>query len=171
MLDRVWRYAGPISVILAPFLFFIAQQGIPSGTWWDQANDPAVIATVAISVAALAQGIRALIRLQGEARQTIESDMEQLARRAFVPINRIMPRVPINKLGVHVWIAEEPHLRRLVKYTMEQQRRPWTRPHSTPWTQTNDMDSTGPRLLARDLTRASSRTRSRNGEVGPSPEH
>jgi hypothetical protein len=119
---QLWRYVAPASVILFPFGFLAADHGVPSDTWWDEARDPAIWLLILVTVAALAQGVLALARAPNDARATIRADIEQLARRAFVPINKRLPATPINQLGVHVWTTDGDRLTRLVKYTMEQQR-------------------------------------------------
>jgi len=129
--SRVWRYGGPIAAVLTPFLLFAGPQGIPSGSWWDAASDPAVWITFILCVAAIVDGVLQLVRAPSEERATIKLDLEQLARRAFVPINKHLPTVAINQLGVHVWTTRDDRLERLVKYTVEQQRAatpiPWVR--------------------------------------------
>jgi hypothetical protein len=119
---QLWRYLGPVAAVVVPFVLFGAQQGIPSGTWWDEVGDPAVWLTAALCVAGVAFGVQALVRTQKEGRAIIEQDIQKLARRAFIPINKHLPAVPINQLGVHIWTTDGDRLRRLVKYTMEQQR-------------------------------------------------
>jgi hypothetical protein len=121
-LGDLWRYVGPASVLVFPFGFVAADRGIPRGTWWDESRDPAVVLLFMLTIMALVQGVRGLIHAPRDRRATIERDIQQLARRAFVPVNAHLPRVPIDALGVHVWIADGERLNRLVKYTMEQQR-------------------------------------------------
>jgi hypothetical protein len=126
-----WRSAGATTVVLFPFLIVAAQQGIPNGTWWDEAVDPPVWFTVLVALGAIVYGIDGIRREARDEREQIIGDLERLARRAFVPINAKLPSVPIGDLGVHIWQVRGGRLDRLVKYTMEHQRMStpitWTR--------------------------------------------
>src|SRR4051812_40146903 len=121
---RLWEYAGPIAATLTPFLLFFSQQGIREGSWWDEGKDPAILLTVLVAVAAAAYGGESFIRTRTEPRKALERDIEReterTVRRAFGPINRHLPEVPITHLGVHVWRVDGDHLTRFVTYTMEQ---------------------------------------------------
>jgi hypothetical protein len=129
--SRLWRYGGPVAAVLTPFLLFAGPQGIPNGKWWDAPGDPAVWITTILCAAAVVYNVLQLVGAPDEERATIKLDIEQLARRTFVYINRHLPNVRINQLGVHVWTTDGDRLKRLVKYTMEQQRATtpitWTR--------------------------------------------
>lgn len=117
-----WRVVGPLCVLLFPFLMLGADHGIPDGTWWDDGRDPAIWVTALIVAGAFAYGVAQLVAAPNAARERVRSDLEALARRAFVPINQHLPDVPINRLGVHIWTTDGDELKRLIKYTMEQQR-------------------------------------------------
>ncbi len=117
-----WRAAGAVGVVVFPFLLVLAEGGIPRGTWWDDATDPPVLLAVLVAVGAIAYGIDGVFASGRRGRDEIRADLERLARRAFVPINARLPDVPINRLGVHIWMTKGERLERLIKYTMEQQR-------------------------------------------------
>lgn len=117
-----WRAGGSLAVVVFPFLILFGQKGIPSGKWWDDVSDPAVLCTGLIGVGALANGVYGIVTAAEQGRLEIKADLQQLARRAFVPINAHLAEVPINRLGVHIWMTRGDRLERLVKYTMEQQR-------------------------------------------------
>jgi hypothetical protein len=119
---QLWRYLGPVSVVFVPFVLFGAQQGIPNGSWWDEAGDPAVWLTILLCAAAVVFGVQSVIRARESERAILEQDLRQLTRRAFVPINAKLPTVRINQLGVHIWVVDGDHLKRLVRFTMEQSR-------------------------------------------------
>jgi hypothetical protein len=88
----------------------LAQAGVPSGTWWDAARDPAVWIATLLGVGVFANGVYGIVAAGREARSQITDDLYVLARRAFVPINGHLRDVPINQLRVHIWTTEEDRL-------------------------------------------------------------
>jgi hypothetical protein len=117
-----WANARTTAVIVFPILVVLAQGGIPSGTWWDQGWDVPVLIAVLAGIGTVAEGIRALTAAGAREREETEADLRRLARRALGPINSLLPNVPIVELGVHIWVTDDNRLKRLVKYTIEQQR-------------------------------------------------
>lgn len=111
-----------MAVLLFPFLMLFAQQGLPSGTWWDSTRDPAVWIASLAGVGVVSYGLHGIATSGDKERAEILADLERIVRRAFIPINAHLRDVPINQLGVHIWTTQGDDLKRLIKFRMEQQR-------------------------------------------------
>ena len=122
------RAVGPLVVLGATVGLGAAQLGFPEKWLWDESGDGPVLATIGAVIGSAAYGVFKLFddrTLAKQARLTEQAEnVERLCRKAFVPINETLPRVPVGKIGVHVWRVanDQSQLLRLHKYTMEQER-------------------------------------------------